>query len=93
MIERKITEHEGKKYLRTITSCLTGESIQVDVYDVLEAFGVTCQAQGHAIKKLLTPGQRGKGSVEADLHGAMAALCRAMELLRNREKAKEKKDA
>ena len=27
--------------------------VVVDVYDVLEAFGVTCPARAHAIKKLL----------------------------------------
>lgn len=75
-----IETHEGKKYLRTI-DCATNpqESFEVDVYCVLKAFNVTCQATGHAIKKLLCAGQRGKGNKLADLKGAMAALNRAID--------------
>lgn len=82
MIVNPIENHEGKKYLRKISPALRGpeqKPILVDVYCVLEAFGVTCQATGHAIKKLLCPGQRGKGDRLADLIGAKAALERAIE--------------
>lgn len=79
-----INNHEGKKYLRKITSTVDGKAIQADIYAVLEAWGVTCQATGHAIKKLLMPGQRGKGTKIDDLRGALAAVSRAIELEMNR---------
>lgn len=74
-----IHQHEGRKYLRRITSP-SGETIEVDVYAVLVAFGVTCPATAHAIKKLLAAGQRGKGSRLDDLQGALAAVSRAIEI-------------
>lgn len=91
-----ITKHEGKKYLRWIYAppgALAGldptqPSIQVDVYAVLNAFQVKRHETGHAIKKLLASGQRGKGDEEADLVGAIAAINRALDEVR-REKAIE----
>lgn len=82
-----ILDHEGKKYLRDIFSPLSGESIKVDVYEVLEAFGLDGgqHAIGHAVKKLLCAGQRGKGDRLADLKGAIAALNRAVELEERRQ--------
>ena len=80
-----IQKHEGKKYLKKIHSPLADEkSIHVDIYAVLEAFGVTCPAVAHCIKKLLMPGQRGKGNKFDDLKGALAALNRAVELEQHR---------
>lgn len=86
-----IQQHEGKKYLRLIHSAAkkqdgTATACLVDVYSVLEAFGVTCPARQHAIKKLLCAGTRGKGSEREDLVGALAALSRAIELQEQREK-------
>lgn len=52
----------------------------VDVYDVLTAFGVTCPAAAHAIKKLLMPGQRGAKNCLQDLHEARASVDRAIDL-------------
>lgn len=75
-----IEEHEGNKYLREIVSPVTGEAILVDIYAVLEAFKVVCQARGHAIKKLLCAGERGKGDTLADLIGVQAAVSRAIQL-------------
>lgn len=52
--DKPITDHGGSNYLRTIHPADgQGESIKVDVYCVLEAFGVTCPARQHATKKLL----------------------------------------
>jgi hypothetical protein len=83
---KSIDQHEGKKYQKVIRSCRNDErSIYVDVYEVLEAFGVTCPARQHAIKKLLMAGGRGKGSELADLIGAEAAVCRAIELQKRRD--------
>ncbi len=75
-----IAGHEGKKYLRTVRCALTGETVSADVYEVLSAWGVTCPATQHALKKLLAAGQRGKGDRLADLRGALAAVSRAIEL-------------
>lgn len=52
----------------------------IDVYDVLEAFNVTCPARQHAIKKLLATGQRGHKDVETDLIEALSSVKRALEL-------------
>lgn len=81
-----IGRHEGGKYLRVIHPADgKGEPIHVDVYAVLAAFNVTCPARQHAIKKLLCAGRRCKGSQVDDLQGAHAAVCRALEMQRQRE--------
>ena len=67
------------KYHRIIN----GET--ADVYDVLEAFGVTCPAIQHAVKKLLMPGQRGAKSKTHDLKEASASILRAIEMQDKRE--------
>lgn len=83
---KSIESHEGKKYLRTIRSATTPSiSIEIDVYSVLEAFGVTCPARQHAIKKLLCCGNRGKGCEIQDLIGVDAAISRAIELQKDRD--------
>ena len=95
---KPIEQHEGKKYLHTIwpagelVTCdpkLGKMGVQVDVYAVLEAFGVTCPARAHAVKKLLCCGNRGKGSAMQDLLGVEAAVARAIQLqeVRDREQA------
>lgn len=87
MVEH-IHDHQGRKYLRLIRGWKEdgspAEPIRVDVYRVLVAFGVTCPATAHAVKKLLTAGERGKGSRLDDLVGADAALSRAIEDERER---------
>ena len=87
MTRETIREHEGSKYLRKIFSAterrygVAREVLgEVDVYCVLLAFGVTCPARQHAIKKLLCAGLRNKGDERADLVGALAAVNRAVEL-------------
>lgn len=79
-----ISDHEGKKYVRQIkdvawtpTNQLT---VNADVYAIIDAHEITCPAQGHALKKVLHAGCRGKGSKIDDLQGAIAALNRAIEL-------------
>ena len=75
----------GSKYHRTITQTLPGDthgrSVVVDVYDVLQAFGVDCPALQHAIKKLLCAGLRGNKSAEQDIEEAASSCRRAIELL------------
>jgi hypothetical protein len=53
---------------------------EIDVYDVLKAYGVTCPAIAHAIKKLLLPGERHAKTWEQDINEAIASLERAKEL-------------
>jgi len=62
------------KYVRTISG------VDLDVYDILKAWNVTCPATQHAIKKLLMPGQRGHKDKLNDLEEAHAAIQRAIEL-------------
>jgi hypothetical protein len=71
----------GNKYLRNINVNNAG---QVDVYDVLEAFGVECPARQHAIKKLLCAGLRGKGDAVQDLTEARDAIERSIVLQKKR---------
>ena len=54
----------------------------IDVYRVLDLFGVKDQAVGHAIKKLLCAGDRGSKDYEQDIKEATDTLLR-------REKMKE----
>ena len=79
------TTDRGNKYHRTITQTLPGDthglSVTVDVYDVLKAFGVTCPAAQHAVKKLLCAGLRGAKSAEQDIEEAANSCRRAIELL------------
>lgn len=67
---------DNKKYSKEIR-----RGVFVDVYDVLKAFGVTCPAVQHAIKKQLAPGKRGHKSAPQDLLEAIESLERAIELL------------
>jgi hypothetical protein len=68
--------HSGSKYLRDVQ--LVGGKI--DVYAVLVAFGVSCPARQHAIKKLLCAGLRGKGDELQDLRESIDAVRRAIEI-------------
>lgn len=56
------------------------KGVDIDVYDVLKAFGVTNQADAHAIKKMLMPGQRGAKDAIQDRREAIQSLERAIEL-------------
>lgn len=62
------------KYTRTV------KGVQVDVYDVLEAFGVTCPALQHLAKKALNAGLRGHKDTLTDLDDIIASAKRAKEL-------------
>lgn len=54
----------------------------VDVYRVLDLFGVTDQAIGHAIKKLLvTGGRTGGKDFRQDLKEAVDTLTRKLQML------------
>lgn len=76
----EVKDYGRTKYRRVIHDVTTGNPCLVDVYSVLEAFGVTCPARQHAIKKLLAAGIRGKGDTESDLQEAIASIERALSL-------------
>lgn len=61
-------------------------TIAVDVYDVIEAFEVTCAARQHAIKKLLCSGIRGSKDATTDLRETMTAIERAIHLQEQRDR-------
>ena len=67
----------GTKYLRHMSCLVNGKA---DVYAVLVAFGVTCPARQHAVKKLLCAGSRGKADVGQDLAEARDAVDRAIQI-------------
>ncbi len=54
--------------------------VWVDVYDVLQAFNVTCPAMAHGIKKCLAPGQRGVKDSVQDKNEAIASIKRSIEM-------------
>ncbi len=76
--EYNVLKPELNKYQRQIINAY-GETITVDVYDVLDAFNVNDAAVAHAIKKLLAPGQRGSKSVKQDLQEAIQSVNRAID--------------
>lgn len=67
----------GLKAYRTDPAVL--EAVTVDVYSILRAFPTGHPGCDHAVKKLLMPGTRGKGSRLQDLKEARDALDRAIE--------------
>lgn len=72
------------KYLRTITN-QDGDKMVVDVYDVIEAFAITCPAISHAAKKVLCAGLRGHKDQLTDIQDVIDSMERAKQLHKNRE--------
>lgn len=73
-----MSQHTGSKYHKTIADVRNmTNKILVDVYSVIRAFRVDDPAAAHAVKKLLMPGQRGKGSEVEDYVGAADACIEA----------------
>lgn len=52
----------------------------IDIYAILQIYGVTDHAIGHAIKKLLCAGKRGAKSKEQDVIEAKKSLERYMKM-------------
>ncbi len=69
------TPRPANKYQREIKP-----GVFVDVYDVLQAWGVTNPALQHLLKKALQPGHRGHKTREQDLDDIVASAIRAKEL-------------
>jgi hypothetical protein len=74
----------GAKYARKIRQTLPGEgqgnTITIDLYDVLNAWPVSAVLQ-HAVKKLLMPGERGHKSREKDLREAIYSIERELQAM------------
>lgn len=64
------------KYLRSISHTASDTAIEVDVYDVLDAFGPIPPPIQHAIKKLLCAGNRGIKGVAQDYQEAIVSIQR-----------------
>lgn len=86
VVEDELIDHQTlgnrvttNKYEREIID-RQGNSAMIDVYDVIIAYGVTCPATQHAIKKLLCTGDRGHKDTLTDLSEARDAITRAIEL-------------
>jgi hypothetical protein len=67
----EIETRDGSKYDRPV------KGVTIDVYDVLEAFNVTCPALQHLIKKALCVGLRGHKSPKRDLKDIVESANRA----------------
>lgn len=68
LMKTKEAEDKGSKYRHKICDRHKPDVvIEVDVYDVLDAFGITNQAWGHGLKKFLCAGKRGHKDVEKDI--------------------------
>lgn len=74
----------GSKYDRTIEAKYKNENIVTDVYRVLDAFDVKSQPRGHAAKKALCAGLRGKGDEFSDIVEAIDALLEDAEITRQK---------
>lgn len=77
----------GSKYDRTIEAKYKDENIVTDVYRVLDAFDVKSQPRGHAAKKVLCAGLRGKGDEFNDIVEAVDALLEDAEITRRKTAA------
>jgi len=76
MEDRKMTSAAVRsKYHREIKP-----GVWVDVYDVLNAWGVSNPALSHLVKKALQPGQRGHKDRATDLDDIVKSAIRAKEL-------------
>ena len=64
------------KYERVINGA------KVDIYDILSAYGVDCQAMGHGIKKALMSGKRGYKDSVQDKEEAISSIKRSIEMER-----------
>ena len=53
----------------------------IDIYRLLELFGVTDQAIGHVVKKLMCAGKRGSKSFEQDVREAVDTLNRRLQMI------------
>lgn len=79
LLKERLEKSDGStarsKYHREIKP-----GVWVDVYDVLNAWGVSNPALSHLVKKALQPGQRGHKDRATDLDDIVKSAIRAKEL-------------
>jgi hypothetical protein len=83
--EKVSNKEEFPHYFKELPAGTT----HVDIYMVLALFDVTDQAIGHAVKKLMCPGQRGDKSKMQDLEEAVKTLKRGLDVMKVIEALKE----
>ena len=79
-----LNEFECRQQATTSKYTRDCKDIQVDVYDVLQAFDVTNPALQHLIKKALCVGIRGHKTKQQDLQDIIDSAIRAKELESNK---------
>ena len=80
------TEHQNHDHYFKDVSSLK----HIDVYRVLDLFGVSNPCVQHAVKKLLCSGQRGVKDERRDVEEAVSSLVRYLEMQTEDENAKAK---
>ncbi len=76
---------KGEKYRKTVYN-IHGDMLgEVDVYDVCDAWELSCPAMTHAVKKLLATGTRGHKDFETDALEAINSIHRSIQLNRNKQ--------
>lgn len=75
MIQEPPAQREHRHYFRSVEGIS-----QVDVYRILELFGVTCPVAQHIVKKALACGQRGAKSPERDMRDIVVSANRWLEM-------------
>lgn len=79
-IEQARQQEKHSHYKKDVSSLKS-----IDVYRVLDLFGVESHAVGHAIKKLLCSGQRGGKDRKQDIQEAIDSLNRELEMVEENE--------
>lgn len=77
-VREPVTHLSGQKELPSIYHRKI-KGVAVDIYDLLDAYGVTNHAAAHAFKKVIMSGNRGYKDVIQDYKEAIASLQRAIE--------------
>ena len=70
-----MSEQNHEHYFKDVTHLKT-----IDVYRVLDLFGVLNPCVQHAVKKLLCSGQRGVKDTRQDVQEAITSLVRCLEM-------------
>ena len=70
-----MSEQNHDHYFKDVTHLKT-----IDVYRVLDLFGVSNPCVQHAVKKLLCSGQRGVKDTRQDVQEAITSLVRCLEM-------------
>ena len=72
--------HTGNKYHRPVVLLEQYDTPMIDVYRVLDAFGVTNPGIQHSVKKELCAGLRGKAELIQDLEESQDAITEAIKI-------------